>query len=95
MSNVSSSSAAMAVVDRTAGVAAVSDVFSVASIVSVVLKTDVPFFLTSNAGAPDELAVVRLPLILVSVIALGARIVTFAVPVVRAVVSSPSATIQS
>lgn len=85
----------MLVVESTAGVAAVSDVVSLASIVSAVLKTDVPFFLTSKAGAPDDDAVVRLALIFVSVMARGARTVTLAVPVVIAVVSSPSAMIQS
>ena len=54
ISIVISSSAASAVVDRTAGVAAVSLVFSFASIVSGVENTDTPFLFTSICGAAPD-----------------------------------------
>jgi len=57
ISIVISSSSANVVVDNTAGVAAVTLVFSLASMVNVVLKILVPFLLISIAGLPDVLAV--------------------------------------
>jgi hypothetical protein len=77
----------------TAGVAAVVLVVSVLSIVSLVERIVLPDSLMSTVKIePLACAVVRLARTAVSVMACGIRNVTFAVPVVSAVVSSEQAT---
>ena len=76
----------------TAGVAAVVEVFSVASIVNKVDKIEVPPSLISIVVVPDVVpAVVNDALTSVTVIAKGILNVNFAVPVVKVVVSSDTA----
>ena len=60
MSMVTSSSAAIDVLLNTAGVAAVADVFSVASMVSLVLRIEVPFLLMSTVTTPEDETVLTL-----------------------------------
>ena len=55
-------SSVILVVDRTAAVAAVVDIVSLASIVRLVLKIDVPPLLMSIVTAPDYEAVFKLAL---------------------------------
>jgi hypothetical protein len=77
-------------------VAAVVEVFSFASMLNLFApRMDVPPSLMSKVGLPDVEAVDRLARTAVTVIAKGIRNVTFAVPVVRAVVSSEIATART
>ncbi len=96
MSTVISASLAKLESEMTAGVAAVAVVFSVLSIVNLVEMIVVPASLISTVKMlPLACAVERLALTAVTVIACGMRNVTFAVPVVSAVVSSEHATMRS
>src|SRR5690606_27110615 len=91
MSMVISASSASAVSEITAGVAAVVEVFSPASMVSFVDRIDDPDSLISTVKAASVGAVPTVARTPVSVNANGIRNVAFAVPVVRAVVSSEQA----
>ena len=92
ISMVISASSAKAESDITGGVAADSEVFSPWSIVSLVERIDVPDSLMSTVVVPDvEPAPVSDALTSVTVKANGILNVTFAVPVVKAVVSSDAA----
>src|SRR5580765_4039104 len=95
ISNSISSSSANELTEITGGVAAVSLVVSLTSIVNFVDSTVVPFLLTSTVGKPDELAVLRLDLTFVSVQAQGTRHFALSVPAVIAVVSSDSAMVNT
>ena len=77
--------------EMTAAAAAVVLVNSEASMVSLVEKIVVPDSLMFTVGMPEEEAVVSDARTPVRVIAKGIRIVSLAVPVVMAVVSSDSA----
>jgi hypothetical protein len=91
MSIVISASSAIVESEITAGVVAVVDDFSEASIESFVERMEFPPSLMSTIIVEPTDAVVTLARTAVRVIAHGARNVTLAVPVVSAVVSSDAA----
>jgi hypothetical protein len=92
MSIVISASSAKALSEITAAVAAVVLVFSEASMLNLVDRTEVPASLMSTITVDPVGAVVTLALTAVNVIANGIRNVTTPVPVARSVVSSEQAT---
>jgi hypothetical protein len=92
MSIVISASSAKAESEITAAVAAVVEVFSEASMLSFVDRTEVPASLMSTITVDPVGAVVTLALTAVNVIAKGILNVTTPVPVAKSVVSSEQAT---
>ena len=95
MSTVNSESSAMDESEMTAAVAAVVEVFSEASMESLVERPVEPPSLMSTMSVLPVGAVLTEARTAVSVKAYGARKVTLAVPVVRSVVSSEQATMSS
>jgi len=94
MSKVISASSAIAESEITAAVAAVTDVFSDASIVNLVERMELPPSLISTVGIPDDEAVLREARTPTSVNGHGARQVTLAVPDVIVVISSDKAIVS-